>query len=361
MRNRQHVSTTHMLVELIHSWSQAVDHGNHVRIVYLDYTKAFDKINHHILLRKYEQMDIHPLLLKWIAGFLLNRQQSVKIGDIISSPKSMKGAIPQGALMGMEAFCEMIKDLELTLPLYKYVDDSTVYDIVNRNEKSDRLQRAIDQALAWTTDNDMLINHSKTNEMIISFTKCKPEFTPITIEGQEIDSVQSTKLVGVYIQDDLKWDSHVDYIVKKSKSKLYFLTQLKKSGLSSDDLLCFYKCVIRSNLEYAAPVFGTSLPDYLSDNIESVQKRALRIIYPELSYNSAICQSQLNLLKERRRDICKNFFKDIQNKDNILNHLLPSEIESKYDFRRKTKYPLPRCRTNRFKNTLIPYGLFNFQ
>ena len=66
----------------------------------------------------------------------------------------------------------MIKDLELTLPLYKYVDDSTVYDIANRNEKSDLLQRAIDQALAWTTDNDMLINHSKTNEMTISFTKC---------------------------------------------------------------------------------------------------------------------------------------------------------------------------------------------
>ena len=61
---RQNVSTTHMLVELIHNWSQAVDHGNHVRIVYLDYTKAFDKINHHILLRKYQQLDIHPLLLK---------------------------------------------------------------------------------------------------------------------------------------------------------------------------------------------------------------------------------------------------------------------------------------------------------
>ena len=124
-----------MLVELIHNWSQAVDHGNHVRIVYLDYTKAFDKINHHILLRKYEQLDIHPLLLKWIAGFLVNRQQSVKIGDIILSPKSMNGAIPQGALMGMEAFCELIKDLELILPLYKYVDDSTTYGIINRNAK----------------------------------------------------------------------------------------------------------------------------------------------------------------------------------------------------------------------------------
>ena len=57
----------------------------------------------------------------------------------------------------------------------------------------------------------------------------------------------------------------------------------------------------------------------------------------------------------------QELFNDIQNKDTILNHLLPQEIESKYNFRRKTKYPLPRCRTNWFKNTLIPYGLFNFQ
>ena len=89
------------------------------------------------------------------------------------------------------------------------------------------------------------------------------------------------------------------------KIKTVLLTQLKKSGLSSDDLLCFYKSVIRTNLEYAAPVFGTSLPDYLSDNIESVQKRALRIIYPELSYNSSICQSQLNLLRLREEIYAK--------------------------------------------------------
>ena len=80
-------------------------------------------------------------------------------------------------------------------------------------QKSERLQSAIDQAL--TNDNDMLIV-SKTNEITISLSKCQPNFIPITIDGQVIDRVQSTKLVGVYIQDDLKWDSHVEYIVKKS-------------------------------------------------------------------------------------------------------------------------------------------------
>ena len=83
----------------------------------------------------------------------------------------------------------------------------------------------MDQALAWTTYNDMLINNSKTNELTISFSKRQPDFIPLRVDGHVIDRVQSTKLVGVYIQDELKWDSHVEYIVKKSKSKLYFLTQ----------------------------------------------------------------------------------------------------------------------------------------
>ena len=97
----------------------------------------------------------------------------------------MNGAIPQGALMGMKAFCEMIKDLELILPLYKYVDDSTTYDIVNRNEKSDRLQSAIDQSLAWTTDNDMLINNSKTNDFKTRFhtnNNRRPSNRPCTVD-----------------------------------------------------------------------------------------------------------------------------------------------------------------------------------
>ena len=74
----------------------------------------------------------------------------------------------------------------------------------------------------------MLINNSKTNEMTILFSKCQPDFIPITIDCQVIDRVQSTKLVGVYIQDDLKWDSHVEYIVKKSKSKTILLDPIEK-------------------------------------------------------------------------------------------------------------------------------------
>ena len=82
--NRRQVSTTHMLIELVHNWSKALNSGNIVNAIVIDFTKAFDKIDHNILLNKYENEKISPCLMKWLANFLLERQQSVKIGDIVS-------------------------------------------------------------------------------------------------------------------------------------------------------------------------------------------------------------------------------------------------------------------------------------
>lgn len=152
-----------MLIQLIDSWAKALVTGKSVRIAFLDYTKAFDTINRHILLSKYQSANLHPILLKWLSAFLTNRTQCVKIGDVKSMQVHIKGSVPQGALLGMEAFCQMIEDLEILLDLYKYVGDSTTFDIINKSEQSDPLQCAIDQAVEWTKENDMVINVSKTH------------------------------------------------------------------------------------------------------------------------------------------------------------------------------------------------------
>ena len=134
----------------------------------------------------------------------------------------INGSVPQGALIGLEAFCEMTMDLTLILPLFKYVEDSTTYDIFQNNETSDRLQHVIDQEVTWRSDNDM-INISKTNEMIMSCTKAR-EFPTIDIDSQELERAITTKVFGMYIQNGLKWDTHVDHMVSRAKSKLYFMT-----------------------------------------------------------------------------------------------------------------------------------------
>ena len=359
--NRAKISTTHMLVYLVHNWAKALDEGNRVQAVFVDFTKAFDKIDHTILMSKYEKDGVHPTLLKWLASFLFERQQCVRIDSHVSASVKINGAVPQGAILGLEAFCQMIKDMRAALPIFKFVDDSTLSEIISKKAEKSQLQSAVNDTVTWTKENGMLINPTKTYEMVIAGRTQTEDIPEIKIDNTPIERVESTKLVGVHIQSNLKWDKHVDSMIAKCRPKLYFLAALKKARLTQIDLLKFYCSIVRSQLEYAVPVFATSLPGTLIERLESVQKRAMRIIFPELSYTEALKTANIVTLQKRRLDICKRFFKDMLNTDHILHHLLPEERVARYSIRSQKKFEIPRCKTNRFKNTLIPYGLINFQ
>ena len=109
------------------------------------------------------------------------------------------------------------------------------------------------------------------------------------------------------------WNTHVDHILKKANSRLFALRLLKKAGLVLIDLITIYCSVIRSILEYASPVWA-ALPDFLSSHLESVQKRALKIIYPDISYYEALQTSKLKTLECRRDELCRRFINSTRKK-----------------------------------------------
>ena len=155
-----------------------------------------------------------------------------------------------------------------------------------------------------TQSNKMLINYSKTKEMILGIAKSNPPPT-LLIEGKKIERVSSFKLLGVHISDDFRWESHINAVCSKVSSRLYFLKQLKRAGVSSDDLLYFYTVVIRPVFEYACVVWHHNLTASQSDNLDSLQKRALRIIHGDFavgkSYEFLISFSKIELcLKEEQ-------------------------------------------------------------
>ena len=189
----------------------------------MDFSKAFDIINHNTLLVKLKQCDLPPDIRRWIATFLLDRTQQVTIGNKFSPPGHPKGGVPQGTLIGPKCFLVYINDLETPVPLYKYVDDSTLFEICHRKSES-VLQHSVDIAARWTVHNDMNINLDKSKEMLISFLQ-DPEFRNtvprLTIDGNEIDYVQHAKRVGVTISSDLTWNKHVENIVAKAGKREY--------------------------------------------------------------------------------------------------------------------------------------------
>ena len=121
------------------------------------------------------------------------------------------------------------------------------------------------------------------------------------------------KVLGVTIQSNLKWDLHINEVVAKVSKRLHILRVLKRGGVPPTDPLKVYFALIRSVLEYCCPVLRNALPVKLSDNIERVQKRALRIIFPALHHQEALATNGCVSLHTRRMELCSKFFTKTSN------------------------------------------------
>ena len=170
--------------------------------------------------------------------------------------------------------------------------------------------------------------------MNISFLRCDPDCPPLEIDGHQLERVATFKILGLTINNIIKWTQCIDVIVRKSSKRLYMMRVLRRHGIPITDLLVIYSTSIRPILEYACVVWHNSLPKYLSDKIELVQKRALRILYPNTHYEDALSSSGCSPLHVRRQEICKKtiqVFQKIATPSSKLYNLLPVTSEEACD------------------------------
>ena len=188
--------------------------------------------------------------------------------------------------------------------------------------------------------------------MCISFLQyCPFPPAPLLVGSSLIEKVSCCKLLGVHLSDSLTWNVHVTHVVKIGSKRLYAIHALKKYRLSDGQLILVYCSIIRSVLEYASPAWA-DLTQFLSDQIESIQKRALKIIFPSLYSEDALKKSGLIMLRQRREHVCITFLKWSYSSSDLLRSLVPRVAHTRpYALRTGESVSVPASsRTNRFGN-----------
>ena len=154
-------STTYCLSDMIQTWLSFLDgHGRHLRIRFLDFAKAFDRIGHNMVISKLLDLGVRRSLVPWIINFLSNRRHRVKLGDIISDWLPMKDGVPQGTKLGPILFLVMINNLNARssgTDIWKYVDDVSTSEGLAKNSNSN-MQSNLDSICSWSLQNYMKNN-----------------------------------------------------------------------------------------------------------------------------------------------------------------------------------------------------------
>ena len=184
----------------------------------------------------------------------------------------------------------------------------------------------------------MQLSADKCKEMVIDF-KISHNFSPLKVDRNELPVTDCAKILGVMISSDFQWNNHIVDCIKKENKRLYFIVPLKRARVPLNDIVNFYCTTIRPVLEYCAPVFHHALPAYLNEDIERIQKRALSIISPTMSYRECLDSLGLPTLYVRCKGLCRKLFDSIAiNPKHKLYHLLPPRKQSSYNLRPQKLY-----------------------
>ena len=276
---RQKHSTTHAILYLINHIATAVDDRLHTLGIFLDLSKAFDTIDHEILLSKLSHYGIRGKALEWFRSYLTDRKQFVSLNGTNSNFKNITCGVPQGSLLGPLLFILYINDFQNSSNLLSFIlfadDTSVFFSHKNPNTLVDTVNTELSRIHEWICCNKLSLNVLKTHGMFFSNSISRLP-SNVFLNNTPVDIVDSTKFLGLYIDNKLSWKKHATHLSKLLSRNVGIINKLKNI-FPSNVLLNLYCTLILPYLNYGILAWGNSARNQL-DKLLLTQKRVMRII-----------------------------------------------------------------------------------
>ena len=215
------------LLRMIDLWAAAIDRGDINGVILLDFRKAFDLINHECLLKKLDIYQCDDNANTWFRSYLTGRTQQTSFRGHLSETAAITAGVPQGSIIGPLLFIVYMNDLPLHIhnDIDMFADDSTLHTSgANIEEIQLSLQTDLNVITTWCTDNKMVINTSKTKTMLITTKQRRHHLQNdrlnITLNELNLQQVSQQKVIGVVVDENLKWREHVNGVYKKISQTL---------------------------------------------------------------------------------------------------------------------------------------------
>ena len=289
---RENRSTEDAIATVLHSTINHLEQkGSYARLLFVDYSSAFNTIIPDRLVSKLTGMGVSDSICQWTKNFLTARPQRVRMGSHTSSPLYLSTGSPQGCVLSPLLYSLYTHDCTPTRPyqpnckptspsgnyIVKFADDTTVVGLISEGDES-AFRAEVEELERWCAVNNLALNTSKTKEVIIDYRRKDNTIPPLVISGDAVERAPSFRFLGVHLDEDLTWGTNTSAITKKAHQRLHFLRVLRNNKLPQELLVSFYRCSIESILTYCINVWFGSCTAAEKTALQRVVNTAQKII-----------------------------------------------------------------------------------
>lgn len=302
-------STVTNLMCFSHSVNSVVDDNSQVDVIFTDFAKAFDKVDHDILLKKLDSFGFSNRLLQMCASYLRDRKQYVVYKGARSVEFSTLSGVPQGSNLGPLFFLCLINDITEVVQhssCQLFADDFKIYKRIDTVLDSYLLQIDLNNISEWATKNCLFFNVEKCFQMTFSRKTIKTDYS-YNINGLPLPDKKNIKDLGIIFDSELTFNLHIDNMVSRAFRLLGFVIRNSCNFKNEKTLVRLFNVYVRSVIEYASLIWSP-LYDVHINTIEKVQKKFLRYLYYkkyniysfDISYEILLNEFNFNKLETRR-------------------------------------------------------------